>query len=168
MQYLSHMKRRLWFFILLFGFLIPAKAQDVTVHKLVHAGYVYQNQSFGELGARLLFLENDDVIFRLGGAAMMGAVNKKFAILPKVQGDILLNFERNVDFYHSYYFLAGAEVTTKYVAPKVGVTLAGLVDVTGGYAFPFGDKGIKGKQLKGFNLNVTLNLPIPLIHDLTK
>ena len=41
-----------------------AKAQ-FAVHKMVHAGYVYQNQSFGELGGRLLFLENDDMIFRV-------------------------------------------------------------------------------------------------------
>lgn len=144
-----------------------AKAQ-FAVHKMVHAGYVYQNQSFGELGGRLLFLENDDMIFRVGGAALMGVANDKFAIMPKVQGDILLNFERNVDFYHSYYFLAGAEATTKYVAPKIGVTLFGLLDLTGGYAFPIDKKGVNGKELKGININFTLNIPTVMIHDLMK
>lgn len=142
-----------------------AKAQ-FTMHKMVHAGYVYQNQSFGEIGGRLLFLENDDMIFRVGGAALLGSANGKFAAMPKVQGDILLNFERNVDFYHSYYFLAGAEATTKYVAPKIGVTLFGLIDLTGGYAFPIDKKGINGKELKGLNINFTINVPTVLIHDL--
>jgi len=143
------------------------KAQ-LTMHKMVHAGYVYQNQSFGEIGGRLLFLENDDMIYRLGGSAMMGVTNGKFAILPKVQGDILLNFERNVDIYHSYYFLGGAELTTKYIAPKIGVTLFGLIDLTGGYAFPIDKNGINGKKLEGVNVNFTINIPTVMISDLMK
>lgn len=139
---------------------------QLTVHKMVHVGYVYQNQSFAELGGRLLFLNNDDVIYRLGVAGMMGSANGEFAIMPKVQGDILLNFQRNVDLYHSFYFLAGAEATTKYIAPKAGVTLFGLLDLTGGYAFPLDNNGINGKKLKGLNINFTLNVPIVLIHDL--
>jgi hypothetical protein len=141
---------------------------QLTVHKMVHAGYVYQNQSFGEIGGRLLFLNTDDVIYRIGASALMGATGGKFTVLPKVQGDVLINFERNVDIYHSYYFLAGAEVTTKYIAPKIGATLFGLIDLTGGYAFPLGDSGLNGKQLKGLNINFTVNIPIVMISDLTK
>ena len=143
------------------------KAQ-FTVHKLVHAGYVYQNQSFAEVGGRLLFLENDDLIFRLGAAGLLGSANGKFAILPKIQGDILLNFQRNVDLYHSYYFLAGAEATTKYIAPKLGLTLFGLIDLTGGYAFSLDKNGINGKELHGLNINFTVNVPIVMIQDLLK
>lgn len=143
------------------------KAQ-LTLHKMVHAGYVYQNQSFGELGGRLLFLDNDDIVYRVGASAMIGAANHKFAVLPKVQGDILLNFERNVDFYHSYYFLGGAEVTSKYFAPKIGATLFGLIDLTGGYAFPFDKKGVNGKPLKGININFTINIPIILLQEYIK
>lgn len=147
-------------------FLSGISQAQLTVHKMVHVGYVYQNQSFAELGGRLLFLNNDDVIYRLGVAGMMGNANGKFAVMPKVQGDILLNFQRNVDLYHSFYFLAGAEATTKYIAPKAGVTLFGLLDLTGGYAFPIDNEGINSKKLKGLNINFTLNLPIVLIHDL--
>lgn len=150
-------------FLLLFSELVKAQ---FTVHKMIHVGYVYQNQSFAELGGRLLFLENDDMIYRLGAAAMLGSANEKFAILPKIQGDILFNFQRNVDLYHSYYFLAGAEATTKYVAPKIGVTLFGLLDLTGGYAFPLDKSGINGKKLEGLNINFTLNIPLVLLHDL--
>ena len=108
------------------------------------------------------------MIYRIGASALMGSVNSKFAVMPKVQGDILLNFQRNVDFYHAYYFLAGAEATTKYVAPKIGATLFGIIDLTGGYAFPIDKNGINGKELKGLNINFTLNLPIPMLHDLLK
>lgn len=144
-----------------------AKAQ-FTMHKLIHVGYVYQNQSFAELGGRLLFLENDDTIYRVGAAALLGSANGKFAVLPKIQGDILINFERNVDLYHSYYFLAGAEATTKYIAPKIGATLFGIIDLTGGYAFPIDKSGINGKELKGLNINFTINLPLVMLNDLLK
>ena len=144
-----------------------AKAQ-FTMHKLIHVGYVYQNQSFAELGGRLLFLENDDTIYRVGAAALLGSANGKFAVLPKLQGDILINFERNVDLYHSYYFLAGAEATTKYIAPKIGATLFGIIDLTGGYAFPIDKSGINGKELEGLNINFTLNLPLVMLNDLLK
>ena len=161
------MKNKILGFLFLMMCALSVQAQ-VAVHKLVHAGYVYQNQSFGELGGRLLFISHDDVIYRLGASALMGSVHKDFAILPKVQGDILWNFERNVDVNHAYYFLAGAEATTKYVAPKLGMTLFGIVDVTGGYAFSLDKKGINGKELKGVNFNFTLNIPIVVIHDLSK
>lgn len=144
-----------------------AKAQ-YTMHKMINVGYVYQNQSFGELGGKLLFLKNDDVIYRVGASALMGSTHSKFAIMPKLQADVLLNFEKNVDFYHSYYFLAGVEGTNKYIAPKVGVTLFGLLDLTAGYAFPIGGAELNGKQLKGINVNFTLNIPTVFIHDMFK
>ena len=150
-------------FFLLFSAFVKAQ---FTVHKMVYVGYVYQNQSFAELGGRLLLLETDDVIYRLGAAAMLGSANGKFAVLPKIQGDVLLNFQRNVDLYHSFYFLAGAEATPKYIAPKAGVTLFGLLDLTGGYAFPLDKSGINGKKLEGLNINFTLNVPLVLLHDL--
>ncbi|MEG0927655.1 hypothetical protein [Chryseobacterium sp.] len=144
-----------------------AKAQ-YTMHKMITVGYTYQNQSFGEVGGKLLFLKNDDVIYRLGGSALMGATDSKFAIMPKLQADVLLNFQKNVDFYHSYYFLVGAEGTNKYIAPKIGVTLFGMLDLTGGYAFPIGDTRLNGKEMKGLNINFTLNIPTVFIHDIFK
>lgn len=155
--------------VLAFGVMVMmssfVKAQ-LTVHKLVNVGYVYQNQSFGEIGGKLLFLKTDDVIYRLGASALMGSTNSQFAIMPKVQADILLNFEKNVDFYHSYYFLAGVEGTNKYIAPKIGVSLFGILDLTGGYAFPISN--LNGKELKGLNVNFTLNIPTTFLHDMFK
>lgn len=139
---------------------------QLTVHKMINVGYVYQNQSFGEVGGKLMFLKNDDVIYRLGASALMGSANSEFAIMPKVQADVLLNFQKDVDFYHSYYFLAGVEGTNKYVAPKIGVTLFGILDLTGGYAFPVGNSGLNGKELKGVNVNFTLNIPTAFLYDM--
>lgn len=144
-----------------------AKSQ-LTIHKMVKIGYVYQNQSFGEVGGTLLFLNNDDVVYRIGASALMGSANSKFAIMPKLQADILLNFEKNVDFNHSYYFLAGIEATNKYFAPKIGVTLFGILDLTGGYAFPIGNSGINGKELKGPSINFTLHIPTVFIDNYIK
>ncbi len=148
------------FSILLFSNFYKAQ---YTVHPTVFAGYEYQNQSFGELGARFIFLKNDDALYRISGSALLGSVNGKFAALPKIQADVLLNFEKGADIQHSYYFLVGAETTTKYFAPKAGFSLFGIVDVTGGYAFNYGNQFINDKELKGFNFNVTVNLPVVVL-----
>lgn len=151
----------------LFVFFMGIFAQaQYTVHKMINVGYVYQNQSFGEVGGKLMFLKNDDVIYRLGASALMGSASSKFAIMPKLQADVLLNFQKDVDFYHSYYFILGAEGTNKYVAPKVGVSLFGIVDLTGGYAFPIADARLNGKEMKGLNINFTLNIPTVAIYDM--
>lgn len=138
------------------------------MHKMISAGYVYQNQSFGELGGKLFFLKNNDIVYRIGAAAVMGAANGQFAIMPKIQGDILINFEKNVDIYHSYYFLGGIETTDKYFAPKIGLSIFGIIDLTGGYALPLDKNGLNSKELKGINFNFTLNIPTVMIHDLLK
>ncbi len=161
------MKSSIFSVLLFFTFCGFAKSQ-LTVHKLLTAGYTYQNSSFGEVGGKLLFLSNDDVMFRAGLSALMGSANSQFAIMPKAQADFLFNFERNVDLYHSYYFVAGAEATNKYIAPKIGFSLFGIVDLMGGYGFSLDKKGINGKELKGFNMNFTINIPIVAINDLTK
>lgn len=154
-------------FIFLFLFLAAgtvAKAQ-YTMHTLITAGYEYQNSSFAEVGAKLLFLKNDDLIFRLGASGLLGVANGKFAAMPKVQGDILVNTEKNVDVRHAYYYLVGAEVTNKYITPKVGISIFGIVDLSAGYAFSFDKKGLNGKEMKGLNLNFTFNIPTVVIKD---
>lgn len=157
------MKSIIYTVVLLFTFCGLAKSQ-LTVHKLLTVGYVYQNQSFGEVGGKLLFLSNDDVVFRTGVSALMGSSNQKFAIMPKVSADILLNFQKNVDFYHANYFVLGAEATNKYIAPKAGFSLFGILDLTGGYGFSLDKDGINGKELKGLNINFTINIPLVLLN----
>lgn len=134
-------------------------AQKLTTHKLLSVGYVYQNQSFGEIGSKLLLLNNDNILYRVGASAMLGQTNEKFTFIPKIQGDILFNFEKNVDIHHSYYFLTGAEFTSQYIAPKAGISLFGIVDFTAGYAFSINKKGLNGKILEGLNMGISLNIP---------
>lgn len=157
------MKLKILITAILFSFCGFAKSQ-LTMHKFVTAGYTYQNQSFGDVGGKLLFLKNDDVLFRVGASAMMGSANNKFAIMPKVSADFLLNFQKNVDFYHAHYFILGAEATNKYVAPKAGFSLFGILDLTGGYGFSLDKDGINGKELKGLNVNFTINIPLVLLN----
>lgn len=166
-QYFTMIRKITAFLAIVFLGLNLFQAQ-LTMHSMVHAGYVYQNQSFGEVGGRLLFLKHDDVAYRIGASALMGTANQKFAIIPKTQGDVLFNFRKGADVYHSYYFLAGAEATTLYIAPKAGLSLFGIIDLAAGYAFPFNDNRINGKQLKGINFNFTLNIPLVVIQDLTR
>lgn len=148
------------FFVFFFS---SAMKSQLTVHKFINVGYVYQNQGFGEIGGKLLFLKTDDVLFRAGASALMGSSNGKFAIMPKVNTDFLLNFQKNVDFYHAHYFILGAEATTKYIAPKAGLSLFGILDLTGGYGFSIDKHGINGKELNGLNVNFTINIPLVMI-----
>ena len=113
-----------------------AYAQN-TSFTMISAGYAYQNQSFGEVGGKLFIAQKDtdNVAFRVGASALVGATNGKFAIMPKVQGDILFNPRKEVYVAHAYYYMAGLEATTKYFAPYLGISLLGLFDITGGYAF---------------------------------
>lgn len=145
------------FSVFLFAF--QSKAQ-LTMHPMIFAGYEYQNQSFGELGARFLFLKNDHVLYRISASGLLGSVNSKFAVMPKIQGDVLLNFNENTTLQHGNYILLGAEVTNKFVAPKAGVSILGIVDFTGGYAFNFGNQLLNEKLLKGLNFNVSVNIPL--------
>ena len=102
-------------------------------------------------------------MYRLSGSALLGSVNGKFAAMPKIQGDALFNFSKNDDIKHSYYFLLGAEATNKYIAPKAGISLFGIVDFTGGYAFNYGRQLINGKELKGLNFNFSINIPLVVL-----
>ena len=60
-----------------------------TAHPMVSAGYYYQNQNFGELGGKILFIKKDELAFRVGASALMGTTHGKFTIIPKIQGDVL-------------------------------------------------------------------------------
>lgn len=148
-----------YIFLLCFLGLAFSKAQT-TMHSMIFAGYEYQNQSFGELGARFLFLKNNHALYRISASGLIGEVNDKFTIIPKIQGDVLFNFNQNTTLQHGNYFLVGAEVTNKYVAPKAGISVLGIIDFTGGYAFNYGNKFTNGKELKGFNFNFSLNIPL--------
>lgn len=151
------MKKGIIFVAFILGF--KGNAQ-LTTHHMIFVGYQYQNQSFGEVGYRLLFLKKDDILYRISGSGLMGSVNSKFTIVPKIQADLLLNFNKNTNLQHGYYFLAGTEITPKYIAPKVGISALGIIDITAGYGFQLGNNTLNDKILKGINLNFTVNIPL--------
>ncbi|PIE50708.1 MAG: hypothetical protein CSA38_01705 [Flavobacteriales bacterium] len=135
------------------------KAQSkYTTHTLIHAGYTYQNHHFGEVGAKFLFLKNDNFLYRLGGSALLGKVDKKFTVIPKIQADILVNTRKEVDIAHGYYFLAGADFSTHYIAPKLGVSLFGITDFNVGYAFPIRHRN-SPQALEGLQFQFLINIP---------
>ena len=131
-----------------------------TTYPMLSIGYSYQNQSFGEIGGKVLFIKKDEVAFRTGASALLGSTEGKFAIVPKIQGDIFFNFRKNVDVHHGFYYIAGIESTTKHFAPYLGISVLGLFDFTGGYGFSYANQTLHGKELKGLRLGVTLNLPL--------
>ena len=161
------MGKKIAFVFMLFFTIYLTKAQ-VAVHKMVTVGYEYQTLNFGEIGGKLLFVSQDDFLVRAGASALLGSSKGEFVALPKVQVDFLLNSQKQRDIMHGYYFMGGVEATTKHLAPKVGIAILGIVDLTVGYGFSIDKKGINGKELKGFNMNFTINIPLVAIHDLTK
>ena len=148
-----------WSLLLAFLFSFSLSHAQNTSYTMISVGYAYQNQSFGEVGGKLFLTQKD---------ALMGATNGKLAIMPKVQGDILFNPRKEVYVAHAYYYMAGVEATTKYFAPYLGISLLGLFDITGGYAFSYPNQTLHGKELKGFRLGVTFNIPTELFKNSTK
>ena len=139
-----------WSLLLAFLFGSSLIHAQNTSYTMISVGYAYQNQSFGEVGGKLFL------------------TNGKFAIVPKVHGDILFNPRKEVYVAHAYYYMAGVEATTKYFAPYLGVSLLGLFDITGGYAFSYPNQTLHGKELKGFRLGVTFNTPTEPFKNSTK
>lgn len=152
------MKKRFALIALLLS--LTAYNAQYTTYTLISAGYSYQKQSFADVGAKLLLIKKDDYGFRLGGYAIMGATNGKFVILPKAQADVIFNFRRNIDVFHSIYYIAGAESTTHYFAPYAGMSVMGLLDFTAGHGFAYGGKTLHGKELGGFQFGLKLSLPL--------
>lgn len=154
------MKKIIWFIaIFIMGQYVMAQ-QKFTTHKIISIGYQYQNQSFAEVGGKLLFLKNDHILYRAGASVLMGANHQKFSVIPKLKGDILVNFDENVDISHSIYYLLGADFTTKYFTPKVGLSLFGILDISAGYSLFIDNELVNGRKMKGLNFNLGLNLPI--------
>lgn len=145
------------------GIISKVNAQEWTHHKMLNVGYTYQNHNFGEIGGKVLFLKDDDAIYRFGGGVLLGSVHQKIVAIPKIESALLFNFQKNVDVFHSYYYLAGIEATTKYIAPKMGISLFGIMDFTVGYGFSISKEEGSRKLLKGLNLGMTINIPTTVL-----
>ena len=146
--------------IVILFFCAIVKAQ-YTAHPMVSTGYYYQNQNFGELGGKVLFIKKDELAFRVGASALMGTTHGKFKIIPKIQGDVLFNFRENVDVHQGFYYLVGAESTLHNFTPHIGISVLGIVDFMAGYGFSYHNR-IHDKELKGLRFGVAFNIPLVL------
>ncbi|SDE44733.1 hypothetical protein SAMN05421544_10982 [Riemerella columbipharyngis] len=149
------------YFLIFALFLLGGKAQaQLTMHPMATVGYTYQNQNFGELGGKLLFLKKDEMLYRIGASALIGSVKGKISVIPKLQTDVLFNFSKGHSVKQPHYFVLGAEATNKFFSPKLGISAFGLIELSGGYAFPWNNQTLNGKTLKGVNFNCTFNIPL--------
>ncbi len=146
--------------IVILFFCAIVKAQ-YTAHPMVSTGYYYQNQNFGELGGKVLFIKKDELAFRVGASALMGAIHGKFTIIPKIQGDVLFNFRENVDVHQGFYYLVGVESTLYNFTPHIGISVLGIVDFMAGYGFSYHNR-IHDKELKELRFGVAFNIPLVL------
>ena len=49
---------------------------QLSRYEFASLGYQYQNQSFVEVGGKLVFFHgNDDLLYRIGASALLGSVN---------------------------------------------------------------------------------------------
>lgn len=155
---------RILFILFFIGINMKSNAQEWTSHQMLNVAYTYQNHHFGELGTKILFLKDDNVLLRAGGGLILGSsTGNKIFFMPKIEGAMLFNFQRKVDIFHSYYYFVGIDVATKYIAPKLGISLFGIMDFTAGYGFSIDKEGIKGKELKGLNLGISFNIPTSVL-----
>ena len=138
------------------------RESDFYLIPALSLGYYYQNQSFGEIGGKFILplpKTDEHLIFRIGASAIIGATNSKFAIMPKISTDLLFNPRKEVYVSHGYYYLVGIESTTKSFSPYIGLSVMSVLDITGGYAFSYPNQNLNGKELKGFRLGITINIP---------
>lgn len=148
--------------ILIFSIFNYNHIKSQETYPTISVGYTYQNQNWGEIGGKLIFTqkEKDNIIVRTGASAMMGVSNKKFAVMPKIQADILFSPRKDDEVFiaHSLYYILGLETTNKYLAPYTGINILGILDFTAGYSFSF-DNHINGKKLHGIKLGIMINIP---------
>lgn len=137
-----------------------AKSQ-YTAYPMVSAGYYYQSQNFGELGGKVLFIKKDELAFRVGASALMGATHGKFTIIPKIQGDVLFNFRENIDVHQGFYYLVGAESMFNNFTSHIGISVLGVIDFMVGYGFSYHNR-IYDREFRGLRFGVTFNIPLVL------
>ena len=73
----TKLKKSKWSLFLAFLFSSSLAHAQNTSYTMISAGYAYQNQSFGEIGGKLFIAQKDtdNVAFRVGASALMGATN---------------------------------------------------------------------------------------------
>lgn len=152
------------FIVTLFIFSSTLFQGQTSHHTMINIGYTYQNQSFAEVGGKILLLKKDHILYRFGGAALLGSTDHHFAIMPKIQADVLYSFKENTGLSQGYYYILGVESTNKYFSPHLGLNILGVLDFTTGYTIAYPQKNLFNKTLEGIHFGIILNIPLSIFH----
>jgi hypothetical protein len=134
----------------LFCICLQAKAQEVLYGPTL--SYQYQKGSAVKTGGYFAFAFLGENILKTDITANFTWTQKKFAIIPELA----------FSFYPQSWVVAPfvrAELTPYTLTPKVGVTLATLLDLDFGYGLSITDKQ-DYLPLKGFAVSLRFNIPL--------
>jgi len=126
------------------------KAQDHLIGPTL--SYQFQKGSIIKTGAYFAFPFIGDHILRADATANFTWTQKKFAVIP----------EAAITYYPQTYVLTPfvrAEVTPYTLTPKLGVSLATLLDLDLGYGFSINDKK-DYRPMKGFAVSLRFSIPL--------
>ncbi|WP_219929423.1 hypothetical protein [Sphingobacterium athyrii] len=136
--------------IILLAFGKKAAAQDHLIGPTL--SYQFQKGSIIKTGAYFAFPFLGDNILRADVTANFTWTQKKFAVIP----------EGAITYYPQTYVLTPfvrAEVTPYTFTPKLGVSLATLLDIDFGYGFSIKDKA-DYRPMKGFAVSLRFSIPL--------
>ncbi|UIR55802.1 hypothetical protein LZQ00_16240 [Sphingobacterium sp. SRCM116780] len=132
------------------GFCSQVKAQDMLYGPSV--SYQYQKGSIVKTGGYFAFAFLGENILKTDVTANFTWTQNKFDVIPEIA----------LSFYPETWAVAPflrAEATPYTFTPKVGVSLATLIDLDLGYGFSIADK--KGYlPMKGFAASLRFNIPL--------
>ena len=136
--------------VIYFAFAGKAKAQDYLVGPTL--SYQFQKGSIVKTGAYFAFPFSGDHIIRADATANFTWTQSKFAVIP----------EGALSYYPQTYVLTPfvrAELTPYTLTPKVGVSLATLLDLDFGYGFSI-KKKTDYQTIKGFAVSLRFSIPL--------
>lgn len=136
--------------VVLLAIVSNLKAQDHLIGPTL--SYQFQKGSIIKTGAYFAFPFTGDHILRADATANFTWTQRKFAVIP----------EAAVTYYPQTYVLTPfvrAELTPYTFTPKVGVSLATLVDIDFGYGFSINEKK-DYNPIKGFAVSLRFSIPL--------
>lgn len=137
-------------FLALFSAGTQVKAQELLYGPTL--SYQYQKGSAVKTGGYVAFAFLGENILKTDVTANFTWTQKKFAIIPELA----------FSFYPESWAVAPfvrTEITPYTFTPKLGVTLATLLDLDFGYGFSIADKQ-DYSPIKGFAVSLRFNIPL--------
>lgn len=136
--------------LVLFSFSMQVKAQEILYGPTI--SYQYQKGSAVKTGGYFAFAFLGENILKTDVTANFTWTQKKFAVIPELA----------LSFYPESWVVAPfvrTEFTPYTFTPKVGVTMATLLDLDFGYGFSIADKQ-DYRPLKSFTVSLRFNIPL--------